>query len=195
MRQTELFAAEPELPDGFAYEREFISPREEQALLCELEQLNFAEVKMHGVVAKRRVVHFGHGYHFDSRQLAAGPAIPAFLLPLRERVAKFAGRKPDEFAEVLVTEYPEGAAIGWHRDAPAFEIVVGVSLLNECTMKFRPWPPEKNAPQRSRPLAHVLEPRSIYVLRGASRTRWQHHIPPMKTRRFSITFRTLRERH
>jgi hypothetical protein len=94
--------------------------------------------------------------------------------------------------EVLVTKYPPGAGIGWHRDAPAFDIIVGVSLLSECTMQFRPWPATRNAPKRTRSLAHVLEPRSAYILRGSSRTRWQHHVPPAKMRRLSITFRTLR---
>ncbi|MFN2508834.1 MAG: alpha-ketoglutarate-dependent dioxygenase AlkB [Chthoniobacterales bacterium] len=69
---------------------------------------------------------------------------------------------------------------------------MGVSLLAECTMQFRRWPVEKNAARRSKPLVQILEPRSAYILHGASRTGWQHHIPAAKSRRFSITFRTLR---
>jgi alkylated DNA repair dioxygenase AlkB len=91
-----------------------------------------------------------------------------------------------------VTEYPAGAGIGWHRDAPAFDIVVGVSLLSDCTMQFRPWPVEKGSGHRTKPLAQVLERRSLYILQGPSRTRWQHHIPEAKERRYSITLRTLR---
>jgi len=194
VRQGELFPASSELPDGFRYERDFISADEERSLLSHIEQLDFSAVEMHGVIAKRRVAHFGRDYHFDSGQIATGRPIPAFLLPLRERVGEFAGRSAEDFAEVLVTEYPEGAPIGWHRDAPAFDVVVGVSLLSECTMKFRPWPAETNGPRRAKPLAQVLAPRSIYILSGASRTRWQHHIPPATARRVSITFRTLRKR-
>jgi alkylated DNA repair dioxygenase AlkB len=113
---------------------------------------------------------------------------------LRQRVAEFAERDPEEFAEVLVTDYPPGAPIGWHRDAPAFDMIVGVSLLSECKMKFRPWPVEKLPSKRTKPLTQILQPRSAYILRGPSRNRWQHHIPAGKERRLSITFRTLRPR-
>jgi alkylated DNA repair dioxygenase AlkB len=37
-----------------------------------------------------------------------------------------------------------------------------------------------------------LLPRSGYVLAGDVRTKWQHHVPPAKALRYSITFRTLR---
>jgi len=37
-----------------------------------------------------------------------------------------------------------------------------------------------------------LAPRSGYVLAGPARTAWQHHVPPTKSLRYSITFRTLR---
>jgi alkylated DNA repair dioxygenase AlkB len=190
--QIELFAHKPDLPKGFVYHAEFISREEEEALVREIQQLEFAQVKMHGVVAKRRVVHFGRGYEYEKGVLGAAPPIPEFLLPLRQRVGEFAARNEEAFVEVLVTKYPPGAGIGWHRDALAFDIIVGVSLLSECTMQFRPWPATRNAPKRTRSLAHVLEPRSAYILRGSSRARWQHHVPPAKMGRLSITFRTLR---
>jgi len=192
VNQIELFAVTAELPEGFLYKRDVISTEEERSLVTAIEQLDFAQVKMHGVTAKRRVVHFGRGYEYESAALGSAPAIPQFLLPLRQRVGELAGPNPEQFAEVLVTEYAPGAGIGWHRDAPPFDIIVGISLLSECTMRFRPWPVEKKSGTRRKPLTQVLEPRSAYILRGPSRTRWQHHIPPAKTRRFSITFRTLR---
>jgi alkylated DNA repair dioxygenase AlkB len=37
-----------------------------------------------------------------------------------------------------------------------------------------------------------LDPRSIYVMRDAARSRWQHSIPAVDEMRYSITFRTLR---
>ena len=191
-RQAELFAMPCALPEGFVYQREFISHEEEQALIAAIDELEFAEIKMHGVAAKRRAAHFGYGYEYNSAQLGPAPPVPAFLLGLRQKVGEFARRNAAEFAEVLVTEYPAGAGIGWHRDAPTVEIVVGVSLLSECTMQFRPWPVETTGPKRGTPLRQLLEPRSAYILRGPSRTHWQHHIPAMKSRRLSITFRTLR---
>jgi alkylated DNA repair dioxygenase AlkB len=94
--------------------------------------------------------------------------------------------------ETLVTEYRPGAGIGWHRDAPPFGIIVGISLVAPCTMKFRPWPVVKSLGRRTKPLAKLLEPRSVYVLAGDVRHRWQHSIPPGDALRYSITFRTLR---
>ena len=187
MSQLQLFAGE--VPEGFVYEREFISPDEEKMLLAGIEQLPFAEIRMRGAVAKRRAAHFGHGYEYDTGRIGPGSKIPEFLLPLRRRVGEFAGREAEEFAELLVTDYPAGAGIGWHRDAPAFDIVVGVSLFSECTMQFRRWPVEKGG---ERALPQVLEPRSAYILRGPSRSCWQHQIPPTREGRLSLTFRTLR---
>lgn len=186
--QLQLFAGD--LPEGFVYRPEFISAEEEQTLVRRIEQLSFAQIKMHGVVAKRRAAHFGRGYEYESGRIAPGAEIPDFFLPLRARVGEFAGRDAEEFAELLVTDYPAGSGIGWHRDAPAFDIVVGVSLVSECTMQFRRWPVKKKG---ERPLRTILEPRSAYILSGPSRTRWQHHIAATKNRRLSLTFRTLRK--
>ena len=194
MAQIQLFPTEPELPDGFVYKPEIISHQEEQELVRAIEQLTFAAVKMRDVVAKRRVAHFGRSYEYQTGALSSAPSVPEFLLPLRQRVAEFAARDPEEFAEVLVTDYPPGAPIGWHRDAPGFDIIVGVSLLSECTMRFRPWPVEKLTSKRRKPLKQILAPRSAYILRGASRNRWQHHIPAGNERRLSIMFRTLRRK-
>jgi alkylated DNA repair dioxygenase AlkB len=192
VKQLDLFAPPVELPEGFVYRAEFISPEEERALLAAIGEIAFGEVRMHGVIAKRRVVHFGCSYEYARATVGPGAPIPGFLLPLRERVGAWTGRGAAEFAEVLVTEYPVGAPIGWHRDAPPFDIVAGVSLLGECTMHLRPWSATAGAGSRKR-LAQVLEPRSAYLIAGASRSEWEHHIPPARTRRISITFRTLRQ--
>jgi alkylated DNA repair dioxygenase AlkB len=192
--QIDLFASKPELPEGFVYKPEFISHEEEQTFVRAIEQLKFSEVKMHDVVAKRRVVHFGRSYEYQTAALGPAPPMPDFLAALRHRVAEFSARDAEEFVELLVTDYPPAAPIGWHRDAPGFDIIVGVSLLSECTMQFRQWPVEKAATNRVKPLKQILEPRSAYILRGRSRARWQHRIPPVKQRRLSITFRTLRTR-
>jgi alkylated DNA repair protein (DNA oxidative demethylase) len=186
--QLQLFAGD--LPEGFVYRPEFISIEEERTLVERIEQLSFSQIKMHGVIAKRHAAHFGRGYEYESGRIGPGAEIPDFFLPLRARAGEFTGRDAKEFAELLVTDYLPGAGIGWHRDAPAFDIVVGVSLVSECVMQFRPWPVEKKS---ERPARQVLEPRSAYILRGPSRTRWQHHIAATKSRRFSLTFRTLRK--
>jgi alkylated DNA repair dioxygenase AlkB len=38
----------------------------------------------------------------------------------------------------------------------------------------------------------TAEPRSAYLLRGPSRTEWEHSIPAVDSLRYSITFRSLR---
>jgi alkylated DNA repair dioxygenase AlkB len=192
VRQIELIPGSA-LPDGFVYRADFLLPAEEIELVRSIQQLPFVAPSMRGVAAKRRTVHFGRSYDFDSFQLGDAAPIPDFLLPFQQRVAAMAGREPSEFAEALVTEYAPGAGIGWHRDAPAFGVIVGVSLLTPCTMKFRPWPVGKRTTARIKPLTCVLAPRSAYVLDGQVRARWQHHIPPTKELRYSITFRTLRQ--
>jgi alkylated DNA repair dioxygenase AlkB len=177
------------LPEGFLYRPDFLSEKEERALLDEIARLDFGEVRMHGVVAKRHIAHFGWLYHFDSREVVPGPAIPQFLEPVRERLALFAGIAPEDLGEALVTEYPPGAGIGWHRDAPPFGIVAAVSLAGACRFRFQRG---EGAERQTSEL--IVEPRSAYVLAGPARTQWQHHIPPTKELRYSVTFRTLRKR-
>ena len=135
----------------------------------------------------RRAVHFGWLYGYATWRIAPGPPLPAFLLPLRERAAELVGTAPDALAEGLVTEYAPGAGIGWHRDAPVFDVVVGVSLLAPCRFRF-----ERRTGAARETLAVTLAPRSAYVLGGPARWAWRHSIPPLTTLRYSVTFRNLR---
>jgi alkylated DNA repair protein (DNA oxidative demethylase) len=176
-------------PPGLRYVPDLVTASEEAELLAGLRALDFAAVEMRGQVARRRTAHFGWVYGYESWRITPGPPLPAFLEPLRARCAALLAVEPGALAETLVTEYPPGAAIGWHRDAPQFGPVIGVSLLSACRMRFR----RGTGPAR-RVHAVVLEPRSAYVLDGDVRWRWQHHIPPMRASRYSVTFRTLRGR-
>src|SRR5438128_2295706 len=145
-------------------------------------------VHLGGQVARRRTIHFGWTYGYETWRVEPGPPIPAFLLGVRSRAARLARVDPDAMAEVLITHYPPGAGIGWHRDAPAFGVVVGVSLLGACRFRFQHG---GGAARRTR--AVTLAPRSAYVLDGAARWQWQHAIPPGREERYSVTFRTLRD--
>ncbi|HET9594973.1 MAG TPA: alpha-ketoglutarate-dependent dioxygenase AlkB [Anaeromyxobacteraceae bacterium] len=172
-------------PAGFVYQPDLLAPAEEDALLARVRPLELGEFVMHGVAARRQVRMYGWDYATGRRVLTPGEPIPAFLLPLRERCAALSGLPPDRLEMALVIRYPPGAGIGWHRDAPQFGRVVGVSLGAPCRMRLRRGP--------GRPSTEVvLAPRSGYALAGAARWAWQHHIPPVKAERYSVTFRSLK---
>src|SRR5690242_19356073 len=113
--QLDLFAPAAALPPGFRHWDEAISPEEERTLIEGFATLDFAAFAFHGHVGRRRVVSFGWAYDFEREALRNAPPIPLFLLALRERVAALAGLSPQTLSQALVTEYPPGAAIGWHR--------------------------------------------------------------------------------
>jgi alkylated DNA repair dioxygenase AlkB len=186
-----LFGAD--VPDGFRYAPGFVTVPEELELATAIAAIEFSNFEMRGVVARRRVAFFGASYDAGA---PAPPPVPAFLLPLRNRLAAWAAVAPDAFAMALINEYQPGAPIGWHRDAPQYEIVAGVSLLSPCLMRFRPYVRPALAtgarPRRTATHELTLEPRSAYLLTGASRQAYEHHIPAVSSLRYSITFRTLR---
>jgi alkylated DNA repair dioxygenase AlkB len=183
----------PHLPPGMRYETAFLGPEEESGLIAFAQSLPLKEMNYKGYIAKRRVVSYGGKYDYEANRLGEGPPIPAELEPLREKVAAWAGIAPGAFTQALVAEYRSGTPLGWHRDVPNFDDVVGVSLLGEAVMRFRPYPPD--APKKSDVIKLTLQPRSIYLLRGPARWNWQHSVAPTKALRYSITFRTRRTRH
>lgn len=126
---------------------------------------------------------------FEQLQLTPADPIPANFAGVAERSVALAGILHSEWAEALVTQYAVGSGISLHRDAPAFGVVAGISLQRTCRMRF----PTGTGPNRITS-AIQLPARSIYLLAGEARTKWQHMIPPVKEERFSITFRTLRKR-
>ena len=175
-------------PQGFRYIADFLTEAEEAGLLALVARLPFRDIRMRGQLARRRAAHFGWIYGYESGRIERGPAIPTFLEPLRARAAVLIGVEPGALGEVLVTDYPPGAGIGWHQDAPMFGEVVGVSLLGACRMAFAA---ERTTARR--PAAVVaLAPRSAYVLDGPARWAFRHRIPPGTSARYSITLRTLR---
>jgi alkylated DNA repair dioxygenase AlkB len=176
-----------ELPLGFSYFPDFLSAREEADLLKTIEGLSFQDFDFHGYKAKRRVIEFGYEYDFTHRSASVTTSIPEFLFPVRERAASIADLSANELVEGIITEYPIGAAIGWHRDVPQFETVIGISLASACRMRFKPMKGGKISSQ-------ILEPRSAYVMHGPVRWKYQHSIPAVKELRYSITFRNLREK-
>lgn len=184
----EAHTAAPNLPEGFRYRPEVISPTDEETSLASVRMLPFRNFEFHGHTGNRRVVSFGWRYDYAGRRLQKADDIPRFLLALRPVAAAFAGIEQEAFEHVLVTEYAPGAGIGWHRDKTVFGQVVGISLLASCRFRLRRAIGKKwervNAP---------LDPRSAYLLNGPARSEWEHSIPPMDAMRYSITFRSVCE--
>ena len=190
-QQHALFAAPPPLPEGFAYALEFLTHDEEAFLLERIRALPLEGAKYREFTARRRTVSYGGQYDFDAGKLEPAPPIPEFLMPLREKVARWAALAPDAFVHALVTEYSPGTPLGWHRDVPDFEVIAGVSLGGRARMRLRPFRPGQKQ-NRKDALALELEPRSAYLMRGVARWGWQHCISETKELRYSVTFRTAR---
>jgi alkylated DNA repair dioxygenase AlkB len=219
--QGVLFEPALALAAGMTYQPEFLTPGEEAALLETIRALPLEEARYKQYTAKRRVASYGSSYDYEANERRPAPPLPSVLLPLRDKAATWAGVRPEDFVHALVAEYRPGTQLGWHRDVPDFEVIVGISLGAACRMRFRLHPERvgrgslnvggaiegragrKEREDRARPTTHEprsapfdlwLEPRSIYVLRGPARWDWQHSIPPTKTLRHSITLRTLSAR-
>jgi alkylated DNA repair dioxygenase AlkB len=178
---------ELELPAGFRYIPDVISPAEEKHLVQRFEQLPLKPFEFHGHQGNRRIYTFGHKYIFAGQEPRADASIPDYLLPLADVASQISGTPADAFKQIMVTEYAPGAGIGWHRDRPTYEDIVAVSLLAPCILRLRRKVGE-DWERRSAP----IEPRSVYLLHGPVRYTWQHSIAPMDVLRYSVTLRTFR---
>ena len=189
--QPGLFDAPQELPQGLLYEPGFLARDEEADLLARIAPLELREAKFRDYFARRRVAHFHDEVDApryddgDADSLVSGP-LPPFLLALRDKVARRLAMPPAAFVHALVSEYRPGTPIGWHRDKPAYGIVVGISLAGTGRMRWRPYAHQ----DAEHTVSLDLAPRSLYVMREAIRWQWQHSMPPMKALRYSITMRT-----
>ena len=174
---------------GLEYRPDFISEVQERDLIGHLSSEQLSPFRFHGWTGKRLTRPLGWRYDFDDASFAPAEPIPDWLEPLRTKAAGFAGVTPEAFAHVLLVRYDPGAGIGWHRDRPQFETVVGISLGSPATLRFR----RRKVGGFDRANIEVL-PRSAYVLSAQARHEWEHSIAPGHTLRFSITFRTLSQK-
>jgi alkylated DNA repair dioxygenase AlkB len=191
LTQPSLFAdisadATSAMPQGFRYRPELISADEEAALVAEITSLPFKPYEFRGYLANRKVAAFGFRYSYTSRKMEWAPDLPEYLRELRDKVAAFAGRRPEDFRQVLVTEYAPGVAIGWHRDRPQYGEIAGVSLLSAANFRLR-----RREGDRWIRASQIVEPRSAYIMAGEVRHAWEHSIPAVEALRYSLTFRTL----
>jgi alkylated DNA repair dioxygenase AlkB len=184
----DLFGA-PALP-GLAYRTDIISPEDEAALIAAIDEAGLAPFRFQGWTGKRLTASFGWRYDFHDASFSQAEPIPEWLLPLRERAAAFAGLAHEALVHALVTCYNPGAGIGWHRDRPVFEHVIGISLGNPATLRLRRRRAEGGFQRFAAPLAS----RSAYHLSGEARHAWEHSIAPMDVPRWSITFRSMTDK-
>ncbi len=174
---------------GLAHAEAIVTPLEEQSLIASIDAAQLSPFQFHQWLGKRLTASYGWRYDFDDASLTPTEAIPDWLLPLRAKAAKFAGLSPDELVQSLVIRYDPGAGIGWHRDRPVFEHVIGISLGAPATMRFR-----RRKPVGFDRASVLLTPRSIYHLTGDARHKWEHSIAPMEVTRWSVTFRSLSQK-
>jgi alkylated DNA repair dioxygenase AlkB len=177
------------LVPGFAQAENIVTADEEAALIARIDAVGLAPFRFQGWLGKRVTHSFGWRYDFDSGRFAESEPLPDWLLPLRAKAAGFAGMAPGDFVHALLIRYDPGAGIGWHRDRPVFEHVLGISLGNAATLRLR-----RRTDAGFERASAMLAPRSIYHLAGEVRHQWEHSIAPMDVSRWSVTFRSLSEK-
>jgi alkylated DNA repair dioxygenase AlkB len=188
--QADFIGAAAEHPEGFVYQPDFLGADDEMVLLDTIRTLPLEEAQYREWQAKRRILSYGGRYDFTHRELNDALPIPEFLHALRDRLAVWAGVPVQAIHHAVIAEYRPGTQLGWHRDVPDFERIMGISLAGRARMRLRPYPPKPGA-RAARVIE--LEPRSAYSFSGPARWGWQHAISPTKELRYSITFRTLRQ--
>lgn len=186
-----LFPIGPVYPDGFKYIPHFITEAEEEQLLQQVYQTELKTFIFQGYEAKRKVASFGYDWSFEKRILSKGKEIPEGFTWLVEKEAAHLQLNKKDISELLVTEYGAGSVINWHRDAPPFYTIIGISLLSDCVFKLRPH--DKAKQERKSTISLPVQRRSLYVIKGEARTDWEHSIAPVKQTRYSITLRTLKQ--
>jgi hypothetical protein len=99
------------IPEGFEYYPDFLSEQEENDILSIISAYELETFIFQGYVAKRKVASFGFNYSFDNRKLSEGKPVPEEFRFLIVKAANAAEISPDDFEELLITEYPEGSVI------------------------------------------------------------------------------------
>lgn len=182
--QADLFGAPP-LP-GFKSQDDFLAEAEERVLIERISGAELSPFRFQQWTGKRLTHSYGWRYDFEHGRVEPAEPMPDWLLPIRARAASFAGLASDDLVQALLIRYDPGAAIGWHRDRPVFQHVVGISLGAPAAMRFR-----RRDGGRFERRAIPLTPRSIYMLSGEARHGWEHSITPLEALRCSVTFRSL----
>jgi DNA oxidative demethylase len=175
-----------EIAPGLATAPDMINPAEEADLIVRIDAADLSPFRFQRWTGKRLTHSYGWRYDLETGRFDQALPIPDWLDPVRERAARFAGLDPDQLVQALLIRYDPGAGIGWHKDRPVFEHVIGLSLGAPATMRFR-----RRTGAKFERRSVELAPRSIYHLSGEIRHVWEHSISEMDQARWSITFRSL----
>lgn len=211
-RSQGTFTAIAEVP-GLELHEDFVTNSEEQSILA---FLNDASKCSWRTDLSRRTMHFGGTYClFDKTagakankpEVLTAPPMPVELGWLIDRMVNAGIFEHDRRPRYcIVNEYIGSNGISAHTENYRFsEPVVGLSLLAAGPIRFREMSRAVNASVRSGKAAKVektgkvadvqLPGRSLLVMRGASRWRWQHEIVRTSKgrdtswKRVSLTFR------
>lgn len=192
--QADLFGALAPVPDdnrayppGLVLTPSLMTADEEAALIAKIDAEPLAPFRFGQWEGKRLTTSFGSSFDFTAGRMRTADPIPDWLLPIRDRAAAFAAIASDDLSQALLIRYDPGAGIGWHKDRPHYDKVIGLSLGHPVKMRFRRRRPDG----RFCRFSALLEPTSAYLLEGEIRQAWEHSIAPMEQRRWSITFRSL----
>lgn len=180
-----MFSENTSRPKGLQYADDFVSAAEAIDLVAKVAALPLQRFQFGQYEGKRRVASFGYSYDYAARRLVEAEPIPEWLSDVSRRVETFGGPKT-RIQQILCTEYDVGVGIGWHRDKPHFDRIFGLSLGTTCKFRFR-----RPASTKFERFTLEAKPRSIYMLSGEARSVWEHSIPTVEAKRYSITFRTM----
>lgn len=174
-------------PNGLRYAPEFISPETERELMARICELPLKPFQFGAFEGHRRVKSFGFRYDYSKQRLIEADPVPPWIAAVARAVESFGDLPQASVRQVLCTEYAIGVGIGWHRDKLHFDKVFGLSLGSACKLRFR-----RRRDEKWERFTLQAEPRSLYLMDGEARRIWEHSIPGVEQRRYSITFRTMK---
>lgn len=185
--QADLFAT-PIVP-GLAQAPGFLTAEEEAELIAKIDAAAPTPFRFQGWTGKRLTRSYGWSYDFETGVFSLAEPIPDWLQIVKARAEQFAGLESGEIVQALIIRYDPGASIGWHKDRPVFDHVIGISLGAAATLRLR----RRRGSQFERASA-PLAPSSVYHLSGEVRHGWEHSITALDETRWSITFRSFSDK-
>ena len=176
-------------PQGFKLACEVMTRAEEQDLIALLRASGLSESHFTDEPDNRRsTMSYLYKYDMPSQRFIPAPPMPEGYHAIARRAAAFAGLAFADIAHCALNGYEPGAMIQSHIDMPCWDRVVGISLGAAATLNLR-----SVGPDGEQVLPIELPPRSMYLLRDEVRHDWEHGIPRVEHRRWSITFRWFTE--